>query len=60
MVLDPVLVAVCSNIKTGMAMWAKSTLFKGFQGKILTLIGAVPVQRHKGTNKTRKRKRIFF
>ena len=51
MLLDPVLVAICSDCDDGFAFWAKSTLFKGVAGKILRLIGAVPVQRHQDHDK---------
>jgi hypothetical protein len=44
---DPVVIAtsISSHITSPFAFWAKSTLFKGFQGRILSLLGAVPVQR---------------
>ena len=46
MLLDPVLVSLNSGIESGFAFWAKSTLFAGPAGKILRMIGAVPVHRH--------------
>lgn len=47
MLLDPVVCSVYSGRNTGFAFWAKSTLFKGVSGTILSILGAVPVQRQK-------------
>lgn len=44
MLLDPILTAVYSG-REDFAFWAKSTLFNGLQGKILSELGAVPVNR---------------
>lgn len=46
MLMDPLVVSVYLP-REGLGFWAKAPLFKGVAGKLLSLLGAVPVQRAK-------------